>query len=128
MEWRYEIGAYRAAGLVLIASGGLGLLWCVWDFARAGRGTLAPVDPPRFVVRGGLYGRVRNPMYVANLLTLTGEGIFFESAAIFAWAVLLLLANHLFVVFYEEPTLRRTFGDAYEEYCRSVPRWIPTVH
>jgi protein-S-isoprenylcysteine O-methyltransferase Ste14 len=66
-------------------------------------------------------------MYVSNLLTLVGEGIFFESASIFAWAAFMWLANHVFVVAYEEPTLTRTFGADYESYRRSVPRWIPKV-
>jgi len=32
---------------------------------------------------------------------------------------------HLFVIGYEEPTLRRNFGETYVEYLRTVPRWIP---
>jgi protein-S-isoprenylcysteine O-methyltransferase Ste14 len=126
-RWRFDIGPIRFAGVFLIVLGVAGLLWCIWDFAHIGRGTLAPVDPPRFVVRSGLYERVRNPMYVANLVTLVGEGIVFESAAIFAWAAFMWVANHLFVVLYEEPTLTRSFGANYESYRRSVPRWVPKL-
>jgi protein-S-isoprenylcysteine O-methyltransferase Ste14 len=42
------------------------------------------------------------------------------------YAAVMLLIAHVFVILYEEPTLRRQFGESYEEYRRSVPRWIPT--
>ncbi len=120
-----ELGPARWLGLPLIAIGAPVLVWCIVNFAREGKGTLAPVDPPKFVVRGGPYRFVRNPMYVANLLIVSGGALFFESWAVAGWAVLIAAAFHMFVVRYEEPTLKRLFGDAYEEYRRSVPRWIP---
>ncbi len=124
---RFDIGYLRFGGLLLILVGGPTLLWCIWDFAHVGRGTLAPIDAPRFVVRSGPYRWVRNPMYVANLLILTGEGILFHSWAILAWAAVIALAFHLFVVLYEEQSLSGRFGAAYEEYRRTVPRWWPAV-
>ena len=95
-------------------------------FAREGRGTLAPIDPPRFVVRGGAYRFTRNPMYVANLAILAGIAITFRSLAVAGWAGLMALTFHLFVISYEEPTLRDTFGESYEAYRREVPRWLPS--
>ncbi|HZN62752.1 MAG TPA: isoprenylcysteine carboxylmethyltransferase family protein [Planctomycetota bacterium] len=122
-----ELGTARWLGLPLFVIGAPVLVWCVVNFAREGKGTLAPVDPPKFVVRGGPYRFVRNPMYVANVLIVSGEALFFESWAVGAWGVLMAAAFHGFVVRFEEPTLKRLFGDAYEEYRRSVPRWIPRV-
>jgi protein-S-isoprenylcysteine O-methyltransferase Ste14 len=122
-----ELGPGRWFGLPLVAMGASMLLWCIVSFAREGRGTLAPVDPPTFVVRGGLYKIVRNPMYVSIFAMLIGEAILFESWAIGAWAAFMLIAWHVFVVLYEEPTLARMFGGAYEEYRRSVPRWLPRL-
>jgi protein-S-isoprenylcysteine O-methyltransferase Ste14 len=121
-----DIGAARFFGAPLIAAG----CWLLLDsvlvrFAHEGRGTLAPIDPPRFVVRGGAYRVVRNPMYVANISIVTGSGVLFQSWLLFLWAGVLLVAFHLFVIFYEEPTLHRLFGDDYESYRRSVARWIP---
>jgi protein-S-isoprenylcysteine O-methyltransferase Ste14 len=121
-----DIGAARLFGVPLLAAG----CWLPFDsvfmrFAHEGRGTLAPVDPPRFVVRGGAYRVVRNPMYVANISIVIGSGILFQSWLLFLWASVLLVAFHLFVIFYEEPTLQRMFGDDYESYRRSVGRWIP---
>ena len=87
-----------------------GLLWCIWDFGRRGRGTLAPVDPPRFVVRTGPLPRLRNPMYLSVLVALAGEVLLFGSPLLLFWAAIVAITVHLFVVAYEEPTLRRQFG------------------
>jgi protein-S-isoprenylcysteine O-methyltransferase Ste14 len=121
-----ELDPVSLVGIVPILLGTWLLLDCVFTrFAREGKGTLAPIDPPRFVVRGGAYGVVRNPMYVANLAILLGEALVFHSWRVAAWAAVALAAFHLFVVAYEEPTLARLFGDDYEEFRRRVPRWIP---
>jgi protein-S-isoprenylcysteine O-methyltransferase Ste14 len=79
------------------------------------------------VVRGGAYRFVRNPMYVANLTVLIGEGLAFGSWWVMAWAALMLVVFHLFVVGYEEPHLHETFGDDYEGYRRSTGRWLPRL-
>lgn len=122
----FDIGAARLLGAPLLAAGCWLLLDCVFvRFAHEGRGTLAPIDPPRFVVRGGAYRVVRNPMYVANISIVIGSGILFQSWLLFAWAGVLLVAFHLFVILYEEPTLQRLFGEDYESYRRSVGRWVP---
>jgi protein-S-isoprenylcysteine O-methyltransferase Ste14 len=121
---RLGLGAVRWAGLPLVVAGSAALLWCIAEFARRGRGTLAPVDPPRFVVRSGLYRVTRNPMYVGVLVTLAGEALLFDSVPIVVWAVVVAVTVHLFVVLYEEPTLRRQFGEPYETYLATVPRWL----
>ncbi len=112
-------------GVLPIAMGAASYLWCAWDFASVGRGTPAPIDPPKVLVARGLYRVVRNPMYVSVLLILLGESVLFASTSLLAYALLAWLAFHLFVVVYEEPTLRQKFGTSYENYCRMVPRWVP---
>jgi protein-S-isoprenylcysteine O-methyltransferase Ste14 len=126
-RWSFEPGALRGLGAVTAALGLAGLVWCIVNFAREGRGTLAPVDPPRFVVRGGLYRYVRNPMYLCVLTLVLGEALAYGSGAVAAYALVVALGFHLFVVLYEEPTLRATFGADYEDYVRRVPRWIPRI-
>jgi len=69
---------------------------------------------------------VRNPIYVGDLLVLAGEALLFESMILLVYAVLLFCVFHLFVVFHEEPALRRKFAEPYDRYCRVVPRWIPS--
>jgi protein-S-isoprenylcysteine O-methyltransferase Ste14 len=120
-------GGRPAAGALLIALGVAGLLWCGWHFAVSGRGTPAPFDPPRRLVVQGLYRFVRNPMYVSVAAILLGESLFFSSRALLGYLVACWLFIHLFVVLYEEPTLREKFGGDYEEYCKRVRRWIPRL-
>ncbi len=122
------LGTARFVGILPMVLGVLGYLWCAWDFATKGLGTPAPIDPPRVLVAQGLYRYVRNPMYVSVLLVLLGESVFFGSRRLLLYAGIVWLAFHLFVLIYEEPTLRRQFDPAYGDYCRRVPRWLPRFH
>lgn len=122
---RFDVSGWRALGLVPLLAGVAVLLVCFAGFILEGRGTPAPYDPPRRLVTGALYRRVRNPMYVGVTTALVGEAIVFGSLALLAWAVVMWLIFHLFVVLYEEPGLRERFDGAYEEYVHRVPRWIP---
>ncbi|MBI4751843.1 MAG: isoprenylcysteine carboxylmethyltransferase family protein [Acidobacteria bacterium] len=126
MERSYS-GVLHSFGLPLMIVGGTGLLGCIWQFFAEGRGTLAPVDPPKHLVVRGLYRSVRNPMYVCVLLVLCGEAIFFQSQAILIEAGVFFLCTHLFVTLYEEPALRKQFGASYEDYVQKVGRWIPRL-
>jgi protein-S-isoprenylcysteine O-methyltransferase Ste14 len=121
------IGPARFAAVATLLLGVAGLVWCIFDFARFGRGTLAPLDPTKFVVRGGLYRYVRNPMYLCVVTILLSEAVLFEARALFVWAALVAVFFHLFVVLYEEPDLRARFGASYDAYRALVPRWIPRI-
>jgi protein-S-isoprenylcysteine O-methyltransferase Ste14 len=125
--YRWLVGPLRLLGIFPIILGVFFYLRCAWDFTFTGGGTPAPIDPPKRFVAKGLYRIVRNPMYVGITLILTGESIVFESAALLAYAGMLWLGFHLFVIFYEEIILKKKFGTIYEEYCRTVPRWIPRM-
>lgn len=102
---------------------------CVWDFGWTGRGTPAPMAPPRRLVVVGFYRYVRNPMYLGFFVGWAGLWVVFgrASTALIAAACAVVFGVALFVQLYEEPTLRKTFGADYDEYCRNVPRWIPRV-
>lgn len=114
-------------GAIAIVAG-LGLLGaCVFEFARSGRGTLSPVDPPKVLVVRGLYRHVRNPMYLSVSAIVLGEVVLTGSRALLAyWGVWFAAAN-VFVMAYEEPALRQQFGARYERYTSAVGRWIPRV-
>lgn len=105
-------------------------LRCVWDFGWTGHGTPAPVAPPKHLVVVGSYRHVRNPMYLGFAAGWIGLWVVFGHANPFAIAAVcaVALGVHLFVVFYEEPTLRRKFGADYELYCQNVNRWAPRMH
>jgi len=107
-----------------------GMLILIDSFARfaiQGLGTPAPVFPTRHLVITGLYRYVRNPMYVAVASLIVGQGLIFGNARVLEYGALVWLSFHIFVVVYEEPTLRASFGAEYESFCRSVPRWIPRL-
>jgi protein-S-isoprenylcysteine O-methyltransferase Ste14 len=136
VPWRYfGLGAVAFdarkplhwTGLVAILLGVVLLAACIWKFARNGRGTLSPADPPRELVVQGLYRHVRNPMYLSVTLIVLGEALVAASPGLLVYWSVWFAAVNLFVVAYEEPGLRREFGSAYEQYAKLVRRWIPRL-
>jgi protein-S-isoprenylcysteine O-methyltransferase Ste14 len=121
------IGIAQVIGMVATAAGALLAVSCILTFAFLGKGTPAPFDPPRRLVVRGPYRFVRNPMYLGAGLALAGAALFYESVALAAYAAIFLVVTHAFVVLYEEPTLRATFGTDYDGYCRRVGRWWPKL-
>jgi protein-S-isoprenylcysteine O-methyltransferase Ste14 len=112
-------------GILVILLGAAIYFRCAWEFAVRGLGTPAPIAPTKFLVTTALHRYVRNPMYIGVLSVLLGEALLFRAVVLLKYAVFCFAAAYLFVIFYEEPTLQRQFGESYEEYRRSVPRWIP---
>ena len=120
-----ELGPARYSGLVPLLAGLVIIVRCFVEFVRRGRGTPAPYDPPRELVVAGLYRYVRNPQYVGVVLVVAGEALLTGMLVLFGYAALLAVGYHLFVTYYEEPTLGRLFGDPYARYRGAVPRWLP---
>jgi protein-S-isoprenylcysteine O-methyltransferase Ste14 len=102
-------------------------LRCAWDFATRGRGTPGPWDPPVYLVGNGLYRVMRNPMYVGVVSMIAAEAAAFRSLVLTEYVVVVWVCFHLMVVLYEEPALRHTFGESYEAYVKSTPRWVPRI-
>jgi protein-S-isoprenylcysteine O-methyltransferase Ste14 len=116
---------WQIGGMLVTVLGAALALWCVLAFAFVGKGTPAPFDPPRRLVVRGPYRFVRNPMYIGAAIALAGAALVWRSWALFGYTLVFLAVAHTFVVFYEEPTLRRLFGEAYARYCHDVHRWRP---
>ena len=114
-------------GMAVLGLGLCVLLWCVRDFYVAGKGTLAPWDPPKRLVRVGLYRLVRNPMYLGVLMIVSGWALLSGSAALVAYVVVLAVAFHARVTVFEEPWLARSFPDEWRAYAASVSRWMPRM-
>ncbi|MGH7581415.1 MAG: methyltransferase family protein [Gemmatimonadales bacterium] len=114
-------------GLLGVAAGAALLAVCILEFARRGHGTLSPADPPRALVVRGPYRYVRNPMYLAVTLIILGEVLLTRSRGLFGYWVVWFVAVNLFVLGYEEPSLRRHFGAAYQRYAAEVGRWVPRL-
>jgi len=113
------------SGAFLVCCGAVILLWCVRDFYVAGRGTLAPWDPPRRLVVVGLYRFTRNPMYVGVLTVVLGWSVLAGSWPLAAYWCVLALGFHLRTIWYEERRLAEQFGADWQRYRAAVPRWRP---
>ncbi len=123
----FSFGVFHWLALPFWAGGAAIMIWCAWELTVRGGGTPLPTDPPKELVVNGLYRTIRNPIYMGVVLFLLGTMLWHPSQAILLMPVLVAVSSHLFVIFYEEPHLRRTFGPAYDEYCKAVPRWIPKL-
>jgi len=119
--------AALASALPLFFLGAAVYAWCVWDFATFGRGTPAPVDPPRRLVVRGLFRRVRNPMYLGVLTVLLGWLVLAPGRDLAAYLAGTWLVFHSVVVLYEEPRLHSHFGADYDRYAARVGRWLPRL-
>lgn len=123
----FELGIFRYLALPLWVIGTFIIIWCSIDIIRRGRGTPAHLDPPKELVITGLYRYVRNPIYLGALLVQLGYILWFGSGMMISYFLFFVLAYHILIVFIEEPILRNTFGAAYTEYSKHVPRWIPRL-
>ena len=129
-RWHVEapllgISSLRLVGMLLIAAGLPVLLDSFARFALQGLGTPAPIFPTRHLVVSGLFRYVRNPMYVAVVSLILGQGLFFGSVLVLEYGIAVWVGFHLFVLIYEEPILLKSYGPEYEEFRANVPRWIP---
>jgi protein-S-isoprenylcysteine O-methyltransferase Ste14 len=115
----------RVGGAILLAAGGVVLLQAFLRFVVEGLGTPAPVAPTERLVIGGLYRYVRNPMYLAVAAMIVGQALVLGQPILLLYAGAFAVAVAAFVHWYEEPTLRRQFGEQYEAYRRAVPAWWP---
>lgn len=118
--------ALKILGGLVLAAGAALVLETTARFAFQGRGTPAPWAPPERFVERGSYRFVRSPMYLGVLLLVVGQGLLLGREILYAWAVAAWLIFTSILVFYEEPGLRRRFGDGYDDYRRRVRRWVPT--
>jgi protein-S-isoprenylcysteine O-methyltransferase Ste14 len=119
--------AMQIVGVLLIVAGLVPLVESFVRFVMKGLGTPAPVFPTQHLVVTGFYRHVRNPMYVGVFAIILGDALVLGSWAVLTYALLVWLGFFLFVLLYEEPTLRNSFGAEYEDFCRHVPRWLPRL-
>jgi protein-S-isoprenylcysteine O-methyltransferase Ste14 len=122
-----QFDVLRLSGLAMAAAGAAVLLDAFWRFAWIGLGSPAPVLPTEQLVVSGFYRYVRNPMYVAVVSVIAGQALWFWSSDLLIYALVIAALFHLFVLLYEEPALRRQFGEPYSVYCRHVHRWLPRL-
>jgi protein-S-isoprenylcysteine O-methyltransferase Ste14 len=114
-------------GLVLVGCGLAIILRCTRDFYVAGKGTVAPWDPPRQLVVVGLYRFTRNPIYIGDLMLVGGWALVTGSPCVGWYLVILAIGFHLRVIFYEERWAARNFPSEWAAYSANVPRWLPRL-
>jgi protein-S-isoprenylcysteine O-methyltransferase Ste14 len=117
--------APQVLSYILLLLGAAVYLWCAWDFSVKGLGTPAPIDAPKNLVVNGLYRYVRNPMYLGVFSIVASRALYFWSLPVLFYFVVAAAGAVLFVHFYEEPHLRKIFGEQYVDYRRRVPGWLP---
>jgi protein-S-isoprenylcysteine O-methyltransferase Ste14 len=122
-----QIGTYRFIGLILMVMGILGYLLCFWNFIFDAKGTPFPGDTQKRLILKGLYLYVRNPMYISWYFIIFGEALFFQSLDLLLYLSFWIVWFEIKVIFFEEPSLKRRFGENYEQYRTSVRRWIPRL-
>lgn len=122
----YPLPVEIVGGVVLAAGTGV-LAYAFGQFAIEGLGTPAPIAPTATLVVRGLYRYVRNPMYLAVLAAILGQGLVLDRPVLFVYAAAVAAAFAAFVRFYEQPTLTRQYGAQYQAYLRDVPGWWPRL-
>ena len=119
------LNASTLVGLSAFVVAGAGYIWCAYQLATEGRGTPSPHCPTTRLASAGPYEFVRNPVFLCFALALAGQCLVYRSAAMLVYSLTIMGAMYVFAVFFEEPALKRKFGDQYRAYCDAVPRWVP---
>ena len=117
----------KILGVILVGLGIFIFLFNTFAFKRYGRGTPVPIEPPQELVAKGLYKYIRNSMYLGYFGIVFGEFFILGHLTLLFYAMLFVILTHLYVVFIEEPGLKKRFGNNYERYIKSVPRWLPKL-
>lgn len=123
-----RIPQLQVVGSILVVMGFIIFSYCAGIFMYIGKGTPVPVQPPKKLVIKGLYKFVRNPMYLAHLIMITGGAMVLGYSLLFFYPILFIFSVHQFVIHVEEPELKKRFGQNYEKYLYSVPRWFPKLN
>jgi protein-S-isoprenylcysteine O-methyltransferase Ste14 len=124
--YRFDIGIYRYFGLAPIVLGVVIYIFCSGSFVVVGKASPIFFTPTKELIVTGFYRFVRNPLYIAGVLVLAGEAILFQSLGIFIYCLVTFGIINV-IVLMEETLLAEKFGARYEQYCKSVPRWIPRL-
>lgn len=117
--------AFFVIGILLLISGFILTVWTMILFNFKGKGTLAPWNPPKKLIKEGPYKYIRNPMITGVLMILTSEYFFFGEIKLLFWTIIFFIINNIYFYFFEERELEKNFKDEYLEYKKNVPLWLP---
>ena len=122
----YSSLTLRIIGFILFILGVSVFIYCSALFSKIGRGTPVPVEPPKKLVISGLYKFTRNPIYIGYFFIFLAEFFMFGHLLLLFYSVFIMLLIYIYIVYFEEPVLKKRFGNSYIEYTKKVPRWIFT--
>lgn len=118
----------RVIGVGLIAVGGTVVAWAFTQFAAEGAGVPIPGEPnARRLTVGGPYRYVRNPLYVASVVAISGQALLLSRPVLLIYAAAFLAITLFLVHWIEDPALARRFGQQFEDYRNQVPGWWPRL-
>ena len=120
----YSFFILKIFGIILILFGLCLFSYCSGLFFIVGKGTPAPIEPPKKLVVEGLYKYTRNPIYIGYFMILLGEFLFFGQFLLLIYFFLAIIGINMYAVFHEEPILKKRFGKSYKEYFKKIPRWL----
>jgi protein-S-isoprenylcysteine O-methyltransferase Ste14 len=121
---RWKIPVCQVIGGGLMVSAMAVWFYCSHLFSRIGEGTFFATEPPRRLVSSGLYHYSRNPFYVAHVAFLFGWFLLSGCPTVLLYTGLAIALIHAVIIWWEEPGLRKRFGEDYERYTQAVPRWL----
>ncbi len=118
---------WNLLGLAPAGVGAGSLAYCGRFLSRRGRGTPYPRRPPRELVTTGPFRRVRNPIIISWGALLVGIAVAMNWTGLLLLLIPAAVIVHGYIVYREEPVLRRRFGPEYAVYRSRVPRWVPRL-
>jgi protein-S-isoprenylcysteine O-methyltransferase Ste14 len=120
--------AVLVIGVALIAAGGIVVAWAFAQFATEGIGVPIPVEPnSRQLTIGGPYRYIRNPLYAASAVAITGQALLLSRAVLMIYAAAFLAVTVFLAHWVEDPALARRYGQQFEAYQSQVPGWWPRL-
>jgi len=116
----------KIIGVAFLAVGLSVVVYSAILHIKTGRITPLPViEQPKQFIANGLYKYCRNPMYLTEIFIFLGLFFLLGHILLLLYPMVSFLIIHTFVIYVEEPELRRVFGEQYIRYTKKVPRWIP---
>ena len=124
---RYSLLAPGSGSLFIRIPVGLVILGIAWFLARSGlKIVFGPERSVPGVIRDGVFGRTRHPIYLGAILLYLGLLVFSLSiAAAIVWGIIIIF--YILIARFEEKQLIERFGAEYEEYMQAVPMMIPRL-
>ncbi|MDD1744463.1 MAG: isoprenylcysteine carboxylmethyltransferase family protein [Candidatus Methanoperedens sp.] len=119
-KWGYPIGLAVALTGQTIRALTIGLVYII----RGGRKRKVYAET---LVKTGMFAHCRNPLYLGNILIVTGLGIFANSILFYYIGIPLFIFMYMAIIVAEENYLTGKFGEEYIEYCRNVNRFMPNL-